>query len=141
MEENEYYPDGHMEKVAEDSQISRNYIKFINCYGKESFKRFNLHLLEDDTIIYAIGNMYIIENIMTSEKKIFFGKDTSGIGSIAVHPNKRFFAVAEKGNMPNIYIYDYKDNNRLYRILRKGTEVSYAHISFSKSGSKLASVG
>ena len=43
--------------------------------------------------------------------------------------------------MPNIYIYDYKDNNRLYRILRKGTEVSYAHISFSKSGSKLASVG
>ena len=85
--------------------------------------------------------MYIIENIITSEKKIFFGKDTAGIGSIAVHPNKWFFAVAEKGLMPNIYIYDYKDNNRLYRILRKGTEVSYAHISFSKSGSKLASVG
>jgi hypothetical protein len=49
--------------------------------------------------------------------------------------------VAEKGSNPNIYIYDYKDNNRLYRVLRGGTEMGYSHISFSKTGSKLASVG
>ena len=98
-------------------------------------------MLDEDTVLYAIGNMYIIENIITGEKKTFFGKDTAGIGSLAVHPNKRFFAVAEKGLLPNIYIYDYKDNNRLYRILWKGTELAYSHIAFSKSGSKLASVG
>lgn len=98
-------------------------------------------MLDEDTVLYAIGNMYIIENIITGEKKTFFGKDTAGIGSLAVHPNKWFFAVAEKGLLPNIYIYDYKDNNRLYWILWKGTELAYSHIAFSKSGSKLASVG
>jgi hypothetical protein len=32
--------------------------------------------------------MYIIENVMTKQKTIFNGKDTDGIGSIAVHPEK-----------------------------------------------------
>jgi hypothetical protein len=30
---------------------------------------------------------------------------------------------------------------RLYRILKKGTEQAYAHIEFSVSGYKLASIG
>lgn len=60
-------------------------------------KRYNLHVLEEDVIIYAIGNMFIIENVMTQQKKIFHGKDTDGIGAIAVHPNKKYYAVAEKG--------------------------------------------
>ncbi len=141
MGADEYYPDSHKEKIIEDSSISRNYTKFLGCFGKESFKRYNLHQIEEDIIIYAIGNMYIIENIITGDKKTYFGTDSAGIGSIAVHPNKRFFAVAEKGTSPNIYIYDYKDNNRLYRVMRNGTEFAYAHIAFSKTGSKLASVG
>jgi WD40 repeat protein len=68
------------------------------------------------------------------------GTDTDGIGSIAVHPNRRYFAVAEKGRFPNIYIYEYP-SMRLYRILRKGTENAYAHVEFSSSGSMLASIG
>jgi len=57
-----------------------------------------------------------------------------------VHPSKKWFAVGEKGTFPNIYIYEYP-SLKLYRILRKGTERSYANICFSTSGEKLASVG
>jgi hypothetical protein len=49
------------------------------------------------------------------------------------------FAVAEKGNFPNVYIYEYP-SLKLYRILRKGTEKSYSNVSFSFSGERFASV-
>jgi WD40 repeat protein len=57
-----------------------------------------------------------------------------------VHPSKKYFAIAEKGRFPNIYIYEYP-SLKLYRILKMGTENLYSHIEFSNSGTKLASVG
>lgn len=48
--------------------------------------------------------------------------------------------MAEKGRFPNIYIYEYP-SLRLYRILKKGTENLYANIEFSRTGTKLASIG
>ena len=57
-----------------------------------------------------------------------------------MHPSKKYFAIAEKGVLPNIYIYEYP-SLKLYRICRKGTEKMYAHIEFSKTGSSLASLG
>ena len=121
-----------------DSSISKRNSKFYGCYGLQSFKRFNLHFLEDNKIIYVTGNTYKILNIDTSECEIFHSKDSDGIGSIAVHPSRKYFAIAEKGDHPNIYIYEYP-SLRLYRILRRGTERIYSHIEFSISGEKLAS--
>jgi|TARA_B110000285_G_C15138983_1_gene629344 cilia- and flagella-associated protein 44 len=57
-----------------------------------------------------------------------------------VHPSKKWFAVAEKGISPNIYIYAWP-SLKLYRILKKGTDLSYAHVEFSASGKLLASLG
>ena len=77
---------------------------------------------------------------MTNERKIFFGQDSGGIGAISVHPSKTFYAVAEKGSSPNIYIYEYP-SIKLYRVLRKGTTNYYTSLDFSLSGERLASVG
>lgn len=63
-------------------------------------------------------------------RRVFFSRDKGGLGSIAVHPSKNYFAVAEKGKSPNIYIYKYP-SLELYRILRKGTERSFSCASFS----------
>ena len=136
----EFYPPGHVEKPIEDSTISKRNQQFYGCYGLQSFKRYNIAFLEDNVIIYAAGNTYQIYNIDTQEKKIYHGQDTDGVGSIAVHPSRKYFAVAEKGKFPNIYIYEYP-SMRLYRILKKGTENVYAYVEFSVSGTKLASMG
>jgi len=48
--------------------------------------------------------------------------------------------VAEKGPSPNVYIYAWP-SLKLYRILRKGTDLMYAHVEFSSSGKLLASLG
>lgn len=58
MAADEYYPKGHMEKVTPDSSISRRNQKFFGCYGLTSFKRFNVHFLEENVIIFATANTY-----------------------------------------------------------------------------------
>ena len=57
-----------------------------------------------------------------------------------VHPSRKYFAVAEKGDQPNIVIYEYP-SLKMYRILREGTEEAYANLDFSPNGEKLASIG
>jgi WD40 repeat protein len=99
-----------------------------------------VNFLEDDLIIYITGNKYQTYNLDTKEIKTFDGLDTDGIGSIAVHKSRRYFAIAEKGVFPNIYIRQ-NPGYKVYRICRKGTEQSYAHIEFSPSGDKLVSLG
>lgn len=58
-----------------------------------------------------------------------FGLDGGGIGALSIHPSNRFFAVAEKGTKPNIYVYDYPQL-KVHRVLRKGTEKAYSSVSF-----------
>ena len=140
MADDEFYPDDHVEKHLPDSDLSRRSIEFYGCYGQSSFKRYNFHYLGDDTFIFAAGNTYHIINILTGEKRIFHANDTDGVGSIAVHPSRKYFAVAMKGPNPNIFIYEYP-SLKLYRICRKGTEKLYAHVEFSQTGEKLASLG
>lgn len=140
MELDQYYPEDHVDKPITDSPISTRNIAFEAVLGQNSYKRYNIQFLLDDVIIYVCGNRYQIFNLTTHECHTYAGQDTDGIGSIAVHPNRKFFAVAEKGASPNVYIREYP-SMRLYRILRKGTELSYAHVEFSQSGEKLVSLG
>lgn len=99
-----------------------------------------MHFLEDDLIVYITGNKYQTYNLDTKEIKTYDGLDTDGIGSIAVHKSRRYFAIAEKGNSPNIYIRQ-NPGYKIYRILRKGTDLMFAHCEFSSSGDKLVSLG
>ena len=136
----EYYPDGHIEKPFQDSDLSRRSMNFYQSFGQTSYKRYNFHWLGDSCFIYAAGNTYQIFDTATGQRRIFHGTDTDGIGSISIHKSKKFFAVGDKGLLPNIYIYEYP-SLRLYRVLRKGTDLMYAHVEFSTSGTKLASLG
>jgi WD40 repeat protein len=62
------------------------------------------------------------------------------VGCFAVHPSREFFAVGDKGNNPNIYIYSYP-GLQIVKILKKGTEKGFAAMSFNAKGDKLASLG
>lgn len=140
MGDDQYYPDNYQDKDLPDSSIPKKYSRFFATFGMESLKRFNIKLIEPHILMYANGNTYQFYDMKEKTRQIHFGKDTDGIGAIAVHPSRKYFAVAEKGTMPNIYIYDYPDL-RLYRILKGGTEKAYSHVEFSSTGQKLASVG
>jgi WD40 repeat protein len=112
----------------------------MGVHGMASYKRYNIHYLDEEHILFATGNNYQIMSLITKKRQIFHGDDTDGVGSVAVHPKKTHFAVAMKGSSPNILIFEYP-SLKLYRILRKGTEMLFAHCEFSSSGHKLVSLG
>lgn len=99
-----------------------------------------MHYLDASNILYILGNTYHIMDANTKQKRVFFAKEGTGVGAVNVHPEKKYFAVGEKGRQPNVYIYEYP-SLKLYRILRKGTEVAYSDVCWSPTGSKLATVG
>jgi len=140
MGEDECYPDDHVEKPFVDSQLSRRSMRFYECLGQTSFKRYNFHHLGDQDFIFTSGNTYQIYNMGTNKRTIYHGTDTDGVGSVCVHHTKKYFAVGEKGVRPNVYIYEWP-SLKLFRVLRGGTELSYAHVEFSASGDSIATLG
>ena len=84
----EFYADGHVEKKLPDSHISRRNAKFYGVCGFQSMKRYNIHFLSENLIIYALGNKYQTFNLDSKETQTFHGHDDDGVGSIAVHPSK-----------------------------------------------------
>ncbi|KAM4046708.1 cilia- and flagella-associated protein 44 isoform 2-T2 [Anomaloglossus baeobatrachus] len=126
--------------ISPDSGIPRGVLHLLHSFGYDCTKRANLHLLNDQTLLYIAGTTAIILGLKTHEQQYLRSSSGQGIGAVAVHPSKNYFAVAEKGHKPNILLYEFP-SLKPYRILRGGTEEAYVFIDFNMSGSLLASVG
>ncbi|XP_068925975.1 cilia- and flagella-associated protein 44 [Petaurus breviceps papuanus] len=126
--------------VTQDSGIPLNLLTLIHSFGYDSTKRGNLQLLDSQTLMFIAGNQIVFVDLRTFEQSYLRSSSGQGIGALAVHPDKTYFVVAEKGFYPNVIIYDYP-LLRPYRILRGGTDEAYAYASFNFNGSLLATVG
>ncbi|XP_071842731.1 cilia- and flagella-associated protein 44-like isoform X2 [Apostichopus japonicus] len=127
-------------RVTEESGLPENIMNLEHSFGYDCHKMSNLHMVDPDTVLFAAGNVLQILNLQTSEQKYIRSMSGGGIGAVTVHPSGKYFVVAEKGEMPNIAIYQFP-SLRLYRILRGGTEKAYSFVDFNPSGTLLASVG
>lgn len=65
----------------------------------------------------------------TKEQRYLKTLSGGAVGAITVHPTHKYFAVGEKGNQPNINIFEYP-SLKLYRMLRNGTIKGYAHLDY-----------
>ncbi|XP_031554688.1 cilia- and flagella-associated protein 44-like isoform X2 [Actinia tenebrosa] len=136
-----YYDyDGVASKPYRTEGIPDQLITLHHSFGYECTRRSNLHVMDEDTVLFSAGNVVQLLNIKTQEQSYFRTTGGGGIGAIAVHPSRKYFAVAEKGVKPDINIFEYP-SLKLYRVLRDGTEVAYANLDFSPDGTQLASVG
>ncbi|XP_039600046.1 cilia- and flagella-associated protein 44 isoform X3 [Polypterus senegalus] len=126
--------------VTPESEIPQSLLHITHSFGYDCTKRGNLQLLDDSTLMFVAGNLVVILNLKTKEQKYLRSSSGGGIATVVVHPSKMYFAVAEKGIMPNIIVYEYP-SLRPYRILREGTEEAYSSVAFNNSGFLLASVG
>lgn len=54
----EFYPEDHVEKEIEDSALSKRSMKFFECFGQSSYKRYNFHWLGDHDFIFVAANTY-----------------------------------------------------------------------------------
>ncbi|KAJ3195546.1 Cilia- and flagella-associated protein 44 [Irineochytrium annulatum] len=121
--------------------MEKDAVELFCSFGFESHKRSNIHYVDDNTLLSAVGNVLVFINLKTMEQTYFHAVRAGAIGSIAVHPTRNYIAVAEVYfTSPVIYIFEYP-SMRLFRLLRDGTTRGYTEICFNTSGDKLASVG
>lgn len=164
LDESFSYDTRELVRPLQKWEIARDHLVFSEICGLDTGKRHIIHFLEPrkdgvhgGVILTAAGNTVQILTLApftaettkkrhdesksaVLERRYLFGFGGGGIGSLAVHPSKRFFAVGEKGSKPNITIYRYP-SAKVCCVLRSGTELSYSSVVFSQDGDKLASVG
>lgn len=79
----------------------------INC-----LKHNSMHYLADDCLLMLSGTTAILHHTTTLQQQYLPSLDGGGIGAVAVHPSRKYFALAEKTmarSGPNIYIYSYPE--------------------------------
>jgi WD40 repeat protein len=121
-------------------QLPPSLVSLYHSFGYECQRRSNLHIMDDHTVLFIAGNMVQLLDLHTHKQTYLWSTTGRGIGSIAVHPSRRYFAVAENGESPPINIFTYPELG-LHRVLQNGTERAYSHVTFNPTGDKLASVG
>ncbi|XP_035170780.1 cilia- and flagella-associated protein 44 isoform X1 [Oxyura jamaicensis] len=126
--------------VTEDSGIPINLLTLEHSFGYDCKRSVNLMVMDSQTLLYIAGNQVVLLDLKTESQSYLRSSSGGGIGFITAHPTKQYFAVGEKGEKPNLIIYDYP-SLRPYRILRGGTEKAYVFGDFNRAGTLLASIG
>jgi cilia- and flagella-associated protein 57 len=102
-----------------------------------------IHWLDENTVAYPVGRNVVMHNIHSNAQKFFMTSDKAeSISAIALSPNKKFIAIAESGEQPQIQIVDTNTRKR-----RKVLSVSdlgsdrFVCMQFSGDGRHLATQG
>lgn len=114
-----------------------------HIFGLKSAVAGNVSYHDEQTIVYPSGSSCILYNIDQKTQKFIPGSDKAeGMTSMAVSPNRRYVAVAEKGEKPIITIYDLHSLRK--RKILSSPEVQsgeYVSMAFSPDSKYLATQG
>ncbi|EDV23339.1 uncharacterized protein TRIADDRAFT_27651 [Trichoplax adhaerens] len=103
----------------------------------------NVNFLDEQTVIYPAGSNCILYHIDQKSQRFILGSDKSqGMTAIAISPNRRYIAIAERGDKPTITIYDLHTLKRR-KILSSADHNfgEYVSLAFSPDSKYLASQG
>lgn len=70
------------------NDIGRECTSLYHVFGTDATRRKNLHLIDDDRIVYATANAVVFENVVLGVKDYLLGIDEGGVGCVAVHPSR-----------------------------------------------------
>lgn len=91
------------------ADLGRDCMGLQYVFGYDLSRRGNLFFIEENRVIYASSAAVVLENLITGMREFVMGIDAGGVGAVAVHPTRDYFAVGGKGLNPNVYIYSYPD--------------------------------
>ena len=102
-----------------------------------------IHWLDENTLTYPVGRNVVIHNVQSNAQKFFLTSEkTESITAIALSPNKKYIAIAESGDHPQIQIVD--TNTRKRRRVLNVTDLGsdrFVAMQFSADGRHLATQG
>ena len=127
--------------VTNDKHLFRKRpISLVMSYGYDCQRMANLHVLDKETLVFMSGFVLTFFNHITKEQTYLRCIGGSCFGALAIHPSRRLFAAAEKGEKPVVGIWSWP-KLQLFRKLREGTNKVYASVNFSPCGRFLATQG
>ena len=114
-----------------------------HIFGLKSTVASNIAYHDEQTIVYPSGASCILYNIDQKAQKFITGSEKSeGTTAMAVSTNRRYVAIAEKGEKATITIYDLHTLRK--RKILSSPEVEskeYVSLSFSPDSKYLAAQG
>ena len=112
------------------------------AYGLRSDVSGNVHFLDEQNVIYPVGSNTVIYNIDQKTQRFIPSSPTSlGPSCIAISPNRRYLAVAEKGpERGQIVVHDLVSNKKKLLQWKEMQSQSFTSISFSSDSKFLASL-
>ena len=116
--------------MSPDSGLPENLVTLYHSFGCDTFRRDNLKILNSENVGFIVGNYFEIRNLVTGERSFIRSIGGLGISSVDIHPAGTYIAIAEKGDVPSVCIYEYP-SLKLFRILRKGTQRAYPSCQFT----------
>lgn len=114
-----------------------------HVFGFKADVSSNIWYLDEQTIVYPSGSNCILYNIDQRTQKFIPCTDNgNGMTAIAVSPNRRYVAIAEKGDKPTITIYDLHSLRKRKVLTTTETQCSeYVSIAFSPDSKYLIAQG
>mmetsp|Transcript_31019 Transcript_31019/g.42984 ORF Transcript_31019/g.42984 Transcript_31019/m.42984 type:complete len:1197 (+) Transcript_31019:119-3709(+) len=114
-----------------------------HVFGLKGDVKDNIFYIDDATVIFPAGHNAVLYNTEQKVQKFIPGTiDTQGITSLALSPNHKYVAIAEKAEKAIITIYDLHTLKRrkVLSTSECGSEV-YESMAFSPDGKTLAAQG
>lgn len=114
-----------------------------HAFGIKSDVHGCLNWLDDHTLIYPVGRNVVMHNVQSNAQKFFLTSEKAeSISAIALSPNKKFIAIAESGEHPQIQIVDTTTRKRrkVLTVTDLGSD-RFVAMSFSADGRHLATQG
>ncbi|KAI9363363.1 hypothetical protein DFJ73DRAFT_810830 [Zopfochytrium polystomum] len=119
-DENYYDRSSFLPADASGKLMPQDLLRLHCSFGFDSNKRANLHLMDESTLLTSVGN------VLTMEQTYHQGVRDGGVGAIAVHPTRKYIAVAEVYfAAPAIFIFEYP-TMEIVRVLRAGATKGYS---------------
>ncbi len=82
-------------------------VEHAHAFGLKSDVADNVCYLDEQNIIYPAGNCVVLYNVDQKKQRFIQGsEDMNGISALAVSPNRRYVAIAERGEHASVSIFD-----------------------------------
>jgi hypothetical protein len=102
----------------------------LKCiHGLNSKTRNNICFIDEINVVYPAGRTLVFHNINGTQNYIKGSKDSLGITTMSLLPNRKFIAVAEKGlQSPTITFYDIstRKKKRIITYSDAGSQVCFS---------------
>jgi len=123
--------------------MSTAVIEPVQVFGVDSDVPSNVCFIDEQDVVYPAGSTIVIYNRETKEQRfISESEGCRGFSAIAVSPNKRYIAVAEKRDTPRISIFDLQTlKKRKTLTYEESQSTEFICLAFSPDSKYLVSLG